>query len=210
MNRIASRQFREWKSRNTRIALICCAVAAALSVSTARCSYSAGSLWTAGSRPLTSDRRAARPGDIITILVVEKSTASHQAAHETDKKLSAGGGPGGGILGFFPDLSVKAGRSTSGSGSSTQTTSLVDRISGIVTAVTPQGNLQIQAVRRVKINRDELTLTVTGLVRGDDVSPENIVLSTQVADCRLEWSGRGAIPEKQRPGLLSSVLSWLW
>jgi len=189
---------------------MCCALAAALCVSAARCGCAAGSMWTASSRSLIGDRRAARPGDIITILVVEKSAASHQAAHETDKKLSAGGGPGGGVLGFFPELSVKAGRSTSGSGSSMQTTSLVDRISGVVTAVTSQGNLQIQAVRRVKINKDELTLTVTGLVRGDDVSPDNIVLSTQVADCRLEWSGRGAIPEKQRPGLLSAALSWLW
>jgi len=170
----------------------------------------AGSLWTAASRPLVSDRRAARPGDIITILVVEKSSASHQAAHETEKKLSAGGGPGGGILGFFPDLSVKADRSTSGSGSTAQATSLVDRVSGLVIGVTPQGNLQIQAARRVKINKDELTLSVTGLVRPDDVSPDNTVLSTHVADCRLEWSGRGAIPEKQRPGLLSSVISWLW
>ena len=193
-----------------RAALICCALAAALWASAAPRGYSAGSLWTASSRSLTSDRRAARPGDIVTILVVEQSTASHQAAHETDKKLSVGGGPGGGILGFFPDLSVKADRSTSGSGSSTQTTSLVDRISGIVTAVTPQGNLQIQAARRVKISKDELTLTVTGLVRQDDVSSDNIVLSTQVADCRLEWSGRGAISEKQRSGLLSTALSWLW
>jgi flagellar L-ring protein precursor FlgH len=193
-----------------RAALICCALAAALSVWIARDACAAGSMWTAGSRSLVGDRRAARCGDIITILVVEKSAASHQAAHQTDKKLSAGGGPGGGVLGFFPELSVTADRSTSGSGSSMQTTTLVDRISGVVTAVTPQGNLQIQAVRHVKINKDELTLTVTGLVRGDDVSPDNIVLSTQVADCHLEWSGRGAIPEKQRPGLLSSVLSWLW
>jgi flagellar basal body L-ring protein FlgH len=42
------------------------------------------------------------------------------------------------------------------------------------------------------------------------VSSDNIVLSTQVADCRLEWSGRGAISEKQRSGLLSTALSWLW
>ena len=169
-----------------------------------------GSLWSASSRALTSDRRAAQVGDVITILVVERSTASHQAAHETDKKLDAKGGPGGGILNLFPELSANAERSTSGSGSTTQSTSLVDRVSGVVIGVNAQGNLQIQAARRVRLNKDEVVLTVSGLVRPDDVSPDNTVLSTQVADCRIESSGHGPIGEKQRPGLISSLLRWLW
>ena len=169
-----------------------------------------GSLWNPSCRALVADRRAGRVGDVITILVVEKSSASHQAAHETDKKTAASGGPGEGILNLFPDLSAKAERTTSGSGSTTQTTSLVDRISGIVTGVTLQGNLQVQATRRVKLNKDEIALAVTGLVRPDDVSLDNSVLSTQIADCRIEWSGRGPIPEKQRPGLLSMLLGFLW
>ena len=169
-----------------------------------------GSLWEPGARALIADRRAAAPGDIVTVLVVEKSVASHRASHETEKKLSASGGPGGGILDFFPELSASAERQTAGAGTATQTTSLVDRISAVVTGVTPEGNLEIQAVRKVRINKDEQTLTITGLVRPDDISPSNVVLSTQIADCKMEWSGRGPIAEKQRPGLLSSLLSLLW
>jgi flagellar L-ring protein precursor FlgH len=171
---------------------------------------STGSLWRPGSRSLIADRRAARPGDILTILVVERSATSHQAAHETEKKLSASGGPGGGMLALFPEVSVKGERTTSGTGSASQSTSLVDRISAVVTAVTPQGNLQVQAVRRVRLNKDELVLTISGLVRPEDITAENSVLSAQVADCRMEWSGHGPIPEKQRPGLLSRLLSLLW
>ncbi len=187
-------------------------VAVALSVGCCnhRATAATGSLWSASSRALTSDRRAAQVGDVITILVVERSTASHQAAHETDKKLEAKGGPGAGILNLFPELSAKAERSTSGSGSSTQTTSLVDRVSGVVVGVNAQGNLQIQAARRVSLNKDEVVLTVSGLVRPDDVSPDNTVLSTQVAECRIESSGHGPIGEKQRPGLISTLLRWLW
>jgi flagellar L-ring protein precursor FlgH len=170
----------------------------------------AASLWASHSRGLISDRRAAAPGDIITILVVERSTASHKASHETEKKIAASGGPGTGILGFFPDLGVSSSRSTSGGGASTQSTSLIDTISGRVAAVTPEGTLQIEASRRVKINKDELTLTVTGLVRPDDISPQNTILSTQIAECRMEWSGRGPIPEKQRPGIIARLLSFLW
>jgi len=172
--------------------------------------HAAGSIWGPGSGSLIADRRAARPGDILTILIVERSATSHQAAHETEKKLAASGGPGGGVLGLFPELSTKADRTTSGAGAATQSTSLMDRISATVTGVTAQGNLQIQAVRRVKLNKDELALTISGLVRPDDIAPANTVLSTQIADCRMEWSGRGPIPEKQRPGLLSALLSLLW
>ena len=191
-------------------AVICLCIACLVSLCVQHAHATGGSLWSANSRALITDRRAARPGDIITIVVVQKSAASHQAAHETEKSLNASGGPGGGVLGFFPELSVKADRGTSGSGTTTQTTSLVDRISGIVTAVTAQGNLQIQATRRVKLNKDELVLTMTGVVRPDDVSPDNVVSSTQVADCRMEWSGTGPIPGKQRPGLLSALLALLW
>lgn len=170
----------------------------------------AGSLWRSESRALITDHTAARVGDIVTIIVVERSTTAHQAAHQTGKTLEASAGPGGGILGFFPDLSVKGSRTTSGTGTATQSTRLVDTVSGIVTAVTPQGNLQIAAVRRVTLNKDDLALTITGTVRPQDIGPDNTVLSTQVAGCRMEWSGRGPIPEKQRPGLLSALLSLLW
>jgi len=168
------------------------------------------SLWRSGSVSVIADRRASRLGDVVTILVDERSVASHQASHDTDKRLEVGGGPGGGLLTFFPELSVSTERGTSGKGSTTQSTRLVDRISGVVTEVTPEGRLRVEAVREVKLNREELTLTVSGLVRPDDIAADNTVLSTQIADCRIAWTGRGPIPDKQRPGLISALLSLLW
>ncbi|MDH4180101.1 MAG: flagellar basal body L-ring protein FlgH [Armatimonadota bacterium] len=170
----------------------------------------AESLWRPNSRSVIADRTAARPGDIVTVLIVQRSTTSHKATHKADKKLDVSGGPGGGLLQFFPDLSLETERSTDGSGATTQSTSLVDRLSGLVVGVTPEGNLQIEASRRVNLNADELTLTLTGLVRPDDISPDNTILSTQIADCQMGWSGSGPITEKQRPGLISRLLSILW
>lgn len=170
----------------------------------------AASLWSEGARSLIADRRAAAVGDVVTIVIVERSSASHQASHETQKNASASGAPGQGLLSFFPELGYRASRATDGAGATRQTTRLVDRISGVVAAVTPEGNLRLEARRKVRINQDELMVTLTGLVRPDDVSPDNTVMSTQIADCELEWSGRGPIPEKQRPGLISALLRWLW
>jgi flagellar L-ring protein precursor FlgH len=193
---------------NTRTTLVtCCVVAALAAMSVAAC---ADSLWTERARPLVADRRAAKVGDILTILVVERSAASHQASHDTDKKLDAGGGPGVGMLSFFPSLSLQTERATSGKGSTAQSTQFVDQLSGTITGVTPEGLLRVEATRQVKLNRDELKLTVTGTVRPDDVSPENTVVSTQIANCQIAWTGQGPIPDKQRPGLISALLSLLW
>ena len=170
----------------------------------------ADSLWKDGCASPISDRRASRAGDIVTILVAERSVASHQASHDTDKKMEVSGGPGAGILTFFPELSATTERSTSGKGATTQSTRLVDRISGVITEVTPEGTLRVEAVREVKLNREELRLKLTGLVRPDDIARDNTVLSTQIADCRIASTGRGPIPEKQRPGLISALLSLLW
>ncbi len=186
---------------------------ALLTLASIACSPSASlatSLWQPNSRALIADRRAAALGDIVTIIIVQHSATSHKATHKAEKELEVGGGPGAGLLQFFPNLSVSTERATEGSGASTQSTSLVDRISGVVAAVTPEGNLQIEASRNLKLNADELTLTLTGLVRPDDIRPDNTVLSTQIADCQIEWSGSGPIPGKQRPGLISTILSILW
>ena len=170
----------------------------------------AASLWTAGSRSRIADRRAAAPGEVVTILVVQQSTTSHQAAHETGKQFSVSGGPGGGILDFFPELSLSTDRTTAGAGRTSESTRLTDRISGVIVERTPEGNLRIEAKRSVKLNRDKLTLVLSGLVRPDDISPDNTISSTHLADLQVECSGRGPIPEKQRPGLLSALLSLLW
>lgn len=173
-------------------------------------SAGAVSLWTASSRSLIADRRASNVGDLVTVVVTQRTVTSHQAAHETEKKLSASGGPGGGVLQFFPQLSVNAERETSGQGLRSEATSLADRVTARVAAITPEGNLLLEARRTVRLGRDELTFTLSGLARPDDINPDNTVLSSQLADCQMKWSGSGPIPEKQRPGLLSALLSLLW
>ncbi len=191
------------------VLLICQASFATCLLAAPAC-CSGASLWSDKSRSLIVDRRAAAPGDIVTILIVQRSTTSHRASHSADKSLEVSGGPGVGLLQFFPLLSMETERSSSGAGATSEATSLVDRLSGVIVAVTPEGNLEVEATRHLKLNADELTLTLTGLVRPDDISPENTILSTQIADCNIASSGRGPIPGKQRPGLISGLLSLLW
>lgn len=170
----------------------------------------ADSLWTANSRSLFVDRRASRVGDLLAVLVVESVTATHQATHQTNKALEAESGGGNGLLSFFPDFGLSAERSTSGSGASTQSTRISDRLSVTVTALDPAGNLIIEGSRLINLGADKLEMRFRGKVRPDDVEADNTVLSSDVADLEVTWSGKGPIAEKQKPGLISRLLHFLW
>jgi flagellar L-ring protein FlgH len=76
--------------------------------------------------------------------------------------------------------------------------------------VLPNGILRIEGVRNVQLEKDVMTLVFSGTVRQEDIAPDNCVYSVQIADQRLEATGVGPIAEKQRPGLLTRLLSWLW
>ena len=60
------------------------------------------------------------------------------------------------------------------------------------------------------INNERQYITVTGVVRPEDIAPDNSVSSDLLADARLVYSGRGVLSDKQRPGLLGRVIDFVW
>ena len=169
------------------------------------------SLWPVELRgSLYADQRARAVGDLLTVIIVQSSVASHEAESETNKSASASASQGTGLLSLFPDLGFGAKRSTSGSGSTVSKTQFADRMTARVTEVLPNGALKIEGVRSTVINAEKMELKLTGIVRPQDVSPDNTVLSSNLADEQLQWSGKGPIAEKQRPGLISRLLHFLF
>jgi flagellar L-ring protein precursor FlgH len=169
------------------------------------------SLWPAERQgSLYADQRAHAVGDLLTVIIVQSSVASHEAESETNKSASASASPGAGLLSFFPDFGLGAKRSTSGSGSTVSKTQFADRMTARVTEVLPNGALRIEGVRSTVINAEKMELRLTGVVRPQDVSPDNTVLSSNLADEQIEWTGKGPIAEKQRPGLISRLLHFLF
>ena len=79
-----------------------------------------------------------------------------------------------------------------------------------VTAVLPNGNMRILGTREIKINNETQYIYMSGLVRPEDISSANRVLSTQVADAKLDYSGFGVVDARQRPGWLANALNRIW
>ena len=182
-----------------------------------------GSLYTSRGVFLFEDHRARRIGDVITVKIVE----NYRSSTSVDNKLERKSGIKAGIAAFLgiekhieekhpnfqadnmfeSDWSSK----TEGKGKQSRNTNIVATITARVIDVLPNGNLVIQGVRTVRQNENLEYLTVTGIVRPEDISPDNSVYSTQIADAHIEYSGAGPTTQVVRgPGWLSRILQLIW
>ncbi len=183
-----------------------------------------GSLWQDDAPLITlfADRKARTIGDIVTIKIIESSAATNKASTATDRSSSLSAS----IDGFFnaekrypPDqpffnpFSEVAGGVESefqGNGTTKRSGDLNAYITALVTQVLPNGNLVVTGSREVLINNENQIIQLTGVVRPRDISADNQVLSTYVADARIAYSGTGIVNDRQKPGWLSSIVMKVW
>lgn len=182
-------------------------------------------------RNLFTDRKAFRVGDIITIELNERTQASKQASSniQKDSDLNIGApnilgmavtpknplagisalGMGGKNLSLEGSASAK--RSTKGSGQAGQGNSLSGSITVTVADVLPNGVLVVRGEKWLTLNTGDELIRISGLVRADDVSTDNTVSSTRIADARITYSGTGAFANASQPGWLSRFfMSPVW
>ncbi len=175
-----------------------------------------GSLWSP-QFPLNycADVKARNVGDIITINIVESAKASKNATTKTsrDSGLQASwSGVFEKLAGTWvgADQSVSFGTSHDGKGETTRSSFLNAYITAQVVEVMPNNNLLIRGSRQVQVNNENQFIYVEGLVRPEDISSTNIVLSTYIADAKIELSGQGVVSDKQRVGWLTRILDYVW
>jgi flagellar L-ring protein precursor FlgH len=148
-------------------------------------------------------------GDIVTILVQENLIGAGDATTNTDKDASVVGTEGVGFLDWVKAWGVSGRAKFEGEGSTTRNGRLIARLSGRVIDLDTNGNLIIEASKMLKVNQDEQMVTVRGVIRPEDVGPNNSVFSTAIADASIEYSGEGAVTTGQRPGIIMRILNWL-
>jgi flagellar L-ring protein precursor FlgH len=173
----------------------------------------ADSLWTNGGsgRSLFSDLRAYNVGDIVTIIITEVSSAKSEATTKTEKETETSVGPGvGPLLKQFPTLGFQGSGSTSATGSTTRTGTLTASMTARVTRVLPNGNLEIEGSREIVVNSENQKIILSGTIRQVDISPDNTIRSTLIADAKIRYEGKGVVGQKQREGLITKLLHWLF
>ena len=188
-----------------------------------------GSLYSAAESPdLYADNRARRVGDIILVKVVEnaksKSKADTTADRETTNTLGVAaafnrktmglfpgaGGTLSGKVGVDPILSTKSTSGLSATGETKRENYVTATVGARVLNVLPGGVLQLQGAREIRVNEETQYMVVSGLVRAQDVASDNSVESTQLADSKVEYYGKGVLADKQKQGWLTRLLDNVW
>jgi flagellar L-ring protein precursor FlgH len=155
--------------------------------------------------PLTSGARAARVGDIITINLVERTSASKSTSATTGRNGSLGLSPPlSGPLNLISagDVNMSGDQSFTGKGESAQSNALSGELSVTVAAVYPNGNMLVKGEKALTLNRGDENVQFTGIVRAADISVDNRVLSTRVAAARIVYTGKGEIARASQQGWL--------
>ena len=172
---------------------------------------SANSIWRAGARTFFNDQRAAKVGDILTVLITIDDSAQISTA-TTRKRTSGNDASIGTSLGSLfgtkvpgVDVSPSGGISTAGTmsdggtGSVNRNEKLTTNVAVVVTQTLPNGNLVIEGHQEVRVNFEIRDLVVQGIVRPEDIQSDNTILSEKIAEARISYGGRGQITDVQQP-----------
>ena len=164
------------------------------------------SLWVDGPA-LIADQRPSKVGDIVTVLVKEKTKAKDEATTDVKKKNASSAADGVGVLDFIRKLGFSTDSSMKGDGAIERTHNLSTTVSCVVTEVLPGGNLRLEGRKDIKTHKDTITLKLEGLLRPLDVGTDNVVDSDKLANVTVSVDGIGTISDIQNPGLLTRLFN---
>jgi len=173
----------------------------------------AESLWSEDSYSLYSNRKASRIGDVVTVIIAEKSSGYNRSKSNSKKEdtheLS---GAGGGALDFIPlfGWDYESSVEFKGNASTQVAGGLTARISAQVVDILPNGHMVISGSRNLKVNGETEMITVFGEVRPEDVLANNTVFSSSIANAAIEYKGSGPATQSTKRGILHRIFSWLF
>lgn len=163
------------------------------------------SLWSDRQSHLFTDARALSVGDVMTVLISINDRAKFSNESERSRTASRdfniggqyeGNGVGGeGSAGF----DIGSGSRSVGTGQTERSENLRLSVAAIVTEVLPNGNLIIAGTQEVRVNAELRILTISGIVRPQDIEASNTISYERIAEARISYGGRGRLTEVQQP-----------
>lgn len=172
----------------------------------------AASLWLNGN-DLYSSQGAARnyqPGDIITIVISEQSTAQSKATTKTEKESKTEVSATNRIPIFKKIVNKITGdqdikNEFDGEGTTTRSGNLEGTITATVLEILPNGNLLIEGSRSINVNKETQIMRVRGTARPKDISANNSIDSKLLADAQIKFDGKGSVSRANRQGLMTRL-----
>jgi flagellar L-ring protein FlgH len=178
----------------------------------------ANSLWQTGARSFFHDPRASRVGDIMTVNIAVadaaniSNTTTRTRTNSDDANLTNFFGLENALpSSMSPGSLVKMGSDMSnvGAGSVARSEQINLTLAALVTQILPNGNMVIAGHQQVKVNGEMRDLQVSGIVRTEDITSDNTVDLTQIAEARISYGGKGTVSDVQEPRLGSQLFDIL-
>ncbi len=181
----------------------------------------AGSLWRAGSRSFFKDLRANRVGDIVTVVInldergrLQNETRRGRTSEETNNIGNLFGFQGDfkkflpdNIAGSLPNvLDLDSSVDNRGTGRVDRSERINLRLAALITQVLPNGNMVLHGRQEVRLNYEVRELQLAGVIRPEDISPQNTIDYDKIAEARVAYGGRGQIMDMQQPRYGSQFL----
>lgn len=184
----------------------------------------AGSLFADGrARMLVGMEGNARMvGDLITIEISEQTTTLVRAGTDTSRSSSINTGISSMLgleqklfnlypeLGGSIDISAEAGNEFTGDGQTSREGMLEGQLTCKVVEVRPNGNLVVFGWKEVRSNKETQYLSLSGMVRPQDIKANNTLQSHLIAEARIEYTGSGVVADKQSPGFGTRIVDHVW
>ena len=166
---------------------------------------------------LFSDPKADGIGDALTVIIQESASATNRTETSTEKLNQTDIGStitqgAGNLLDFIPLHSLQSNISNSydGRGQTSRSAKLVARMTVTVVGKKANDDLLVEGVRTMKINGETEAIHLSGSVHPALVTRQNTILSSNIGDLHIEYTGKGAITQGARPGILVRFLNWIF
>jgi flagellar L-ring protein FlgH len=183
-----------------------------------------GSIWSGENAHnlLYADRKARYVNDIVTIIISEQAQGGNKATTNTSRDTTTAAditalfGVENSITNSNPNMGGKIALGGSsknalkGTGDTTRGGNLIARLTARVTRVMENGNLVIEGRRQLTVNAEDQFILMSGIIRPEDITSENLVYSQYIADARIIYTGDGVVNDKMRPGWLTRAVDWVW
>lgn len=159
-------------------------------------------------RSLVAENKALRIGDVLAVIVQEAASATSTADLRSQKNFTVSA-----QMSTSKDdpYSASAGTDTQsdGAGRTQRSGRLLAQLSVRVTDVNSNGDLVVAGQQSLRINGEEQLITLSGVVRPRDISENNTVLSSRIADAHIRFDGKGFVTDQSKPGWLARLFGFL-
>jgi flagellar L-ring protein precursor FlgH len=184
--------------------------------------YPPNSLWRQGARSFFKDQRARTVGDVLTVQVtiadqaILKNETKRTRSNSDNMAASHFFGYESKLHEFLPNavdpnnlVDLNSAMDNGGKGDVTRNEDIKLNIAAVVVQVLPNGNMVIQGRQEVRVNFEVRELYVTGVVRPEDIRPDNTIEHDKIAELRVAYGGRGQLTDVQQPRIGAQVLDIL-